>query len=339
MTRKPIFSRARWPLAALAAILLLLGSPLALDAARRAIHAWLESFLPAMLPFLLLTPFLTGPDARAAFDKGLDAPFRALFRVPGRAAGAIVAGFIAGSPAGSIACAAAKEDMTPGEYERCAYMASGLSPAFLLTSVGTGFLKSTKVGWILVFSQYAALLIGGLLLRGVESGKRSVANTPTGADNRDVILTAFLQCARVCGWMIVFAALSALAAARLRGYIPGWSISAVCEIAGGSAEIASLPLPLEARAVLIAFASGFGGLCVGAQCASVTGVSPLRMLLIKFLHAALSAVFCMGALRFPTSWEWPSVPDAFALSGFAVALAALCVCIGALSRERTAQKN
>lgn len=307
-------------LAIFAALVLLLCSGESLASAQSAVYGFWKNFLPAMLPFFLLSPYLTGPEAQNLFARLFGKAFGALFGVSGKAAGAVVCGWIAGSPAGCSACARAGGDMEAAEYARMCALASGLSPAFLITAVGSGMLGETDLGLLLYIAHFAALLTGGLLLRkwrpGWERGECA-------ADRKDgdIFAGALLALGRVLCWMTLFSVGSSLLCARLGGLLPAWLIAPVCEISGGAAVLAGAQLPETAKMALLGALSGFGGLCVLMQNAQAGGV-PVRVLVLpKILHALLTAGFASALCR-------AKLPARISLSGDV--LGASCVCALAL---------
>ncbi len=323
------------PLAALlAAAVLLLAAPVSLEAARAAVRLWLESFLPAMLPFFLLMPFLTGPDARACFSRAFGRLLPALFGIPGEAAGALLTGLAAGSPAGAIACAETAGGLSPAQFERCVYLCSGVSPAFLVTAVGAGCFHSARAGAVLLAAHLFALTCAGILLRSLPAPKRARPALAPQAPEREPILAAMLRLLAVLGWMIAFSVLSALLQTALGPIAPKWLVAGICEVASGAAATARAPLPEDLRVAATAAVCCFGGLCVAAQVASSTGVSPLRLLGVKLLHALLGGAAAWGLLRldFPALPALP--PDPFALSAVLAAGAA-----GVIALARIAGKS
>ena len=100
-----------------AALVLLLCSNDSLSAAQQAAYGFWKGFLPSMLPFFLLAPYLTSPDAQAAFSHVAGKKLEKFFRIPAGAAGALLCAFAAGTPAGAMA--AAKVGASGGE--NCAH--------------------------------------------------------------------------------------------------------------------------------------------------------------------------------------------------------------------------
>ncbi|MBQ4086564.1 MAG: hypothetical protein IJC54_08380 [Clostridia bacterium] len=321
--------------AVFAAGILLLGSTESLAAAQSAVYGFWKSFLPAMLPFFLLAPYLTGPDAQEVFSAVFGRVFPALFRVPGRGAGAVICGWIAGSPAGCAACAAAGEGMHAGEYARMCGLASGLSPAFLITAVGSGYLGDAQAGGMLFASHIGAVLMGGILLRKWEPGDVLPENRGEAA-RQDIFARAMANMGRVLCWMVVFSVLCALAEQRLGRWMPEWVFAPVCEISGGAAALAEAELSREVKMVLLSLCTGFGGVCVLMQNAQASGLRVRTLLGPKILHGALSAgltalMLRAGEIPLP---EIPGEADVFGAAVYAaVGLAALVATGGWVRRK------
>lgn len=269
--------------------LLLLCSDESLSAAQQAAYGFWKSFLPAMLPFFLVSPYLTSPDAQAAFSRAFGRALWGLYRIPGAGAGAFLCALAAGTPAGAAACADAGRDMDADAYARLCCLCSGLSPAFLITAVGSGHMGDARSGWILYFSHVGALLVSGVLLRRTKFGWDRPEKEGGRAAGGDIFANALVSMGKVLCWMTIFAVLSRILTDRLAGFAPGWLIGAICEISGGAGQLASAPLPYEARMLLLSGLTGFGGLCVIAQCAGATGAKLRFFVPVKLLHGLLSA--------------------------------------------------
>ncbi len=287
-----------------AAVVLLVCSKESLAAAQRAVLGFWEGFLPAMLPFFLLTPYCTAPDAQRVFERIFGRALQKIFGIPGKFAGAIWTGAIAGTPAGAVACAGTfsggarelcpEEDAllhkNSAEYFRACALCSGLSPAFLISSVG-GMLGGAEWGTLLWASNVISVLFVGVLLRRFDPGEGFWP--PKGAaGERDIFTNALVNLGKVLCWMVIFAIVGALAAKSLGKFVPEHLLAPILEIAGGARMLAGAPVSMEVKLVGLAFATGFGGLCVLCQCSSATGVPIAWLFPVKIAHGSLSAV-CM----------------------------------------------
>jgi hypothetical protein len=297
------------------AALLLFNPNEALSAARQAIGVWATSFLPALLPFFVVTPALSSDEAARLYARLFGRAFGRLFGCPGPLSGAALIGIIAGSPAGAIAAARLRGSSTDAEVARGALLASGVSPGFLINAVGAAMLGDPAAGAMLFRAQFLALITGGLILRrAFGSGPSTPAAAPTGPRRGDAFSLAASSMLNVCAHMVVFAVAAHLITSFLPPDFEAWVLS-LMEVSGGCAAVAAEALPLGLRLVLMAFFSGFGGLAIMAQNLSrLPGVKPRWYLGGKLLHGALCALFTwaqlgvnLPALIVPDAWQGPVV--------------------------------
>ena len=158
--------------AALSCALLLAFPGPALEAALEAMELWARAFAPALFPFFAVTPALCCPEAAALYERALGRVMEALFGCPGRAAAPLAVGLMAGSPAGAAALSRVKDSMTGAQATRALLLSAGLSPAFLVSSLGGAMLGNPALGAVLLRSQIGAVLLGGLLLKRAFGGRQ-----------------------------------------------------------------------------------------------------------------------------------------------------------------------
>ena len=315
--------------------MLLLSPSEALAAARQAISVWAGSFVPALLPFFIVTPALSSDEAAQLYAKLFGRAFEALFGCPARLSGAALIGLMAGSPAGSIAAARLRGCASDAELTRGALLASGVSPGFLISAVGAAMLGDAQLGAILLRAQLGALLLGGLILRRAFSANapsvpRPVSEAPSG----DVFLGAALAMLSVCAHMVAFAVAAHIVAQMLPGgYETG--LLALMEVSGGCAAVSELMLPRATRLILIALCCGFGGFAIMTQnLRRLPGVKWQWYLSGKMLHGALCAALCWAQLGLPI----PDVPMPTAVWQTPIMLACVLVILTAAGVFFTGRK-
>ena len=290
------------PLAALALMALLLARPQAAAlGALRAMAAWAASVAPAVFPFLALMPLLTCDEAARAYEKLLGGLTARLFRLPGAAAPAMVIGMVAGVPAGPLAArsVAARTGLDRGQLQRLAIAAMGFSPAFLISGVGAGMLGSAALGWRLALSQILSQLTLALMLRKAWRNRNGPVADAGPLHQDGAIRGAVLAALTICGYMALFGAL-ARAAGGLLGDRVGGAILCLVDVPSGARLLADLPLPMQARLVLISALCGFGGLCLIAQCQGALkgcGLGWMECLALRALAAMLCALYTLLGLR------------------------------------------
>ena len=317
------------PLGALALVALVCVDPArAALSAFEALGAWARQVVPSLLPFLIAIPALCCDEAQALFGRAAGGLMR-LLRCPEGFAPAWLAGLLSGSPAGAAAVAACARDWGDKTLLRCAVVASGASPAFLLSAVGAGMLQSPQAGWMLVGAQIMACLSVGLLMRGLPDERR-VGPGRRGGQAAPVMLGAVRTLLVIGGYMALFS----IIAGQLAGLLgPGWDgpLRMLLELGGGCQAAAALPLAWPEKLALTAAVACLGGASVCAQSLSFLrplGVKPGAYLFWKLVQAGLSALYallmaayCPALTLAAVSGDLPVAILCVALMGAGLALA------------------
>ena len=251
----------KWMLGIGASLLLLSRPEAAANGAREAMAQWYYAIAPSLFPFMALMPLLTCAEAASIYEHLLGGIMKTVYDLPGAAAPALVAGMLAGSPAGCMAARnmALRAPMTRGQFQRLAIGCCGLSPAFIISSVGAGVLGSAEWGHVLLRSQIATQMLLPLLLRPFFRDKSPVEGKGEIEGVRAV--SAILN---VCGLMMLFGALSAAIGSMTTRSVGRISLS-VMDINSGVRIIGEMSLPMRHKLVLLSALTGFGGLCVCLQ--------------------------------------------------------------------------
>lgn len=295
----------RWIAGAVLAIGLLVWPETALNAAREAMWTWTQSVAPALFPFMAMMPLLTCADATRFYERLLSRAMRPLLGLPGSAAPAVVIGMTAGSPAGALA--AAKVAGNPAELERLATCVCGLSPAFLITGIGASMLGSAADGRMLLRAQLLTQMVMLAATRRRRASESPAAPQPAAGESS--MSGAVMGVLSVCGYMVVFNVAAALLAKLVRRPEAGTALLCLLDLPSGAKALAALSLSRETRMILLAAATGFGGLCIAAQNLSVSRVSAAKYLLARAVAAMLMAGIVAAELRLdaPQSGKIPEI--------------------------------
>lgn len=255
--------RAAWLGAALA--LFALYPEDAMEAARAACRLWAGHVMPALFPYMVFSQLLAS---------SVRSP---LLTVP--------LAMLGGSPSGArlIALLGA----SPEKAQRLAALCATASPLFIL-----GTLKGGAP--MLVSHWLGALAAWGFVrLWGGRTALAETLSVPQPAARLtliEAVRDAALAMLSVCGFMVLFSVLGALAAHLMPLSPPLRALlSCVLEMAGGCASVASLSLPAAERAALQCAAVSFGGLSVFMQNALFlrsAGVNLRTQLCARIVHAA-----------------------------------------------------
>ena len=249
--------------AAASVMLMILIFPQAsVDGARNAMSVWYRSVAPALFPFFVLMPMLTGDEACAACERMLSGVMNKVFRLPGAAAPAMLVGMLSGSPAGALAITrvAAGGRLGKTEVRRLAMAVCGLSPSFLILGIGQEMYGSIQFGWRLACVQLAVQILILFLTRGMKFHDEDLRIETV--ESREGIRAAVENILAVCGYMVLFGAISAVLAAIV-GKRAGELFLLLLDLPGGSAALSKTEV--RGKLLLQLAATGFAGVCIALQ--------------------------------------------------------------------------
>lgn len=287
--------------------------------------------IPSLFPFMVISSFLIRSGIFDCFGR-LTAPLlRRLFRLPGEAAPAVLLSFIGGFPVGAKCVRLLLDEgkINVSQAERMMLFCVCSGPAFLITGVGTIMLHDTGAGFLLYFSQ----LISGLLL-GILSGfisgeeKEEPFYAPEPHDT-DIIGHFVLACSDAAASVLSLASMVVVFAVVLELSKQSGLSVLICDMLqflgmDYSEAAAAFPVLLEVTAgcktvtetggslCILAFATGFGGMCVHFQIFSILGdlrLGKLKWLGFRLLNASASSVIVYAVCLIR-----PKTVSAFALS-------------------------
>ena len=278
-------------LAAFAAALLLFPAEAA-EAARQSVQLCLQTVLPALFPFFVLSSLLVACGGAQVFGRALEPFMRPLFHLSGAGAAALALGLVGGYPVGARTAAELYRGgcLPRKEAERLLAFCSNAGPGFILGICGGAVLQSARAGAYLYLVHVASALLTGIALRGKQmpdGGGTLRAGAP-----RQGLLRSFPAAVRdsfaavwsVCGFVVIFAVVLRFVTLLLPGHA----------LAVGFVELTNGVLALSPGRdgfLLCALFLGWGGLSVHAQTLSVldgSGLSARRYFLGKLTQAALS---------------------------------------------------
>lgn len=285
---------AKIAFAAVGLLLLIADSQKAVEGIQSGIGVCLKSVIPALLPFLILTKYLTGNLFGSRMP--LLARLGKLCGVPSGLESILGVGLISGYPVGAqlIADAWADNRLDRESAERMLGFCNNAGPAFVF-GVCAGLFTFKGAGWMIFTVQILSALLCGVILPGKKKTicpvmEKSSLSFP------DVLNNAIRTMAGICGWVLCFRVVFSY----LRYYLPiknvllRASVYSLLEIVNGCVvlgEIQSEPI----RFVLVNGLLSFGGLCVWMQTVSVTkGLSRKWFYVGKIVQSICSIVL---------SWE------------------------------------
>lgn len=271
--------------------LILLRATQAVEGAQRAMALWVTNVAPALFPFLVLMPMLTGAEASMVYRTLFSGMMQPLFHLQGQAAPALVIGMIAGSPGGAIATMqlASGNGMRRGEAWRIALAVVGISPAFLIMGVGRGMYGSIVRGIRLALIQMFTQLFLLLFLRSFFKEETTLVKVDGRNAMDQPVRCAVETVLVICGYMVFFSSVGA-AIAGMIGAEWGKLLLLIIDLPSGLAELAGRDFP--AANFLLGAAIGFGGLCIGIQ--NLDALRKIGLSVGCYFAVRCMAAFIMG---------------------------------------------
>ncbi len=272
------------------------------QAAREAVRLCMETVIPSLFPFMVLSSLLVACGTAAALGRRLRGLCGALFGLSGAGAGALALGLVGGYPVGARCAAELVRGggLSREEGERLLAFCNNAGPGFILGMCGTAAFHRARAGaWLYLVHVLAALLTGVLLRRHGAVPAAQPGRMPEKPLSHALGPAVRASCAgmgTVCGFVVLFAVLLRMAEGVTGTLPPLWRA-----LLAGTIELTSgvLSLP-DTRAGFVCCAAllGWGGLSVHAQTLAMlegSGLRARRYFLGKLLHALLSAVLAFAA--------------------------------------------
>lgn len=281
-------------LSAIAMMILILDSKNASKAAFQGVLLCIQTIIPALFPFFVLSSLLTS--SLSGKDSRFLSPLEQLLRIPAGSGSIFLTGILGGYPVGARCIREAYERKQLSQKDACRMLSfcSNAGPSFLFGMIAP-FFPDRKFGWILWGIHILSAVITSLLIPGKPDGgvfgqEEDAITLPRALES------AIRTTAMVCGWVILF---------RLILSFPGrwffWAIpskmrillTGLTELSNGCILLAEVSEVAD-RFLIASTMLGFGGFCVTMQTKSIWGTLPfgsylrgkLLQTLVSFLLSA-----------------------------------------------------
>lgn len=256
-----------------------------LAAAREGMSLWLNTLIPTLLPFLILTGILIHTDGIYKLLSRFTLLWKKLFCLSPYGAYALILGLLCGYPMGAkIACdlySSGKISRREGEY--LLTFTNNASPVFLLNYLGLQCLKGRInaafiLGILLLSDVLCMLFFRWVVYRNqipelcppAASKKETSSTSSPGAAIDVSIMNGFETITRLGGYILMFSILNAVISHFWPPAIPGkYLLLGLTEITTGLYQIALTSWPYQLKFICSMTLTAFGGFCIMAQTKSV----------------------------------------------------------------------
>ena len=251
--------------------------------------------IPSAFPFMIIS------DLYLAYGKPenirlLARLFSWLFGLPAEGLSAFVCGNVGGFPIGAKMCADAclSGRLNRDDAERLMPLSTNPSCAFVIGAVGIGAWGDVRIGFLLLISVFASVVLCGILTRS-KSTKSYITNDNIKQSYNfvDSVKHAGMSCISIISFISLFSVLCGIIKKRVKNALLLYPIYAALEVTNAVNFAAiSRDLPEGIRLAICAFSLGFGGFSIGMQSAafaSSAGIKMGRYYRTKLLEGVLAA--------------------------------------------------
>lgn len=278
----------------IAMLVLILDSSTALSGAKSGIEICLQSVIPSLFPFFVLSILLTSSLTGRSLP--ILRPLAIFSGIPQGSESIFLTGLLGGYPVGAQAVSTAHRmgALTDSEATRMIVFCNNPGPAFIF-GMTIFLLPSPGYAWLLWLIQILSALFTALILPG--RSNRRITLPPSNPPTIPQALTASLKImASVCGWVVMFRVLLAFLLRWLFWLLPEWLqalFTGLLELANGCFTLMNVE-NIGLRFLLCAGMLSFGGLCVLQQTLSVSGQVNMRLYLPgKILQSAIAVILAL----------------------------------------------
>lgn len=261
-------------------------------AAREGVTLCLQTVLPSLFPFFVLSSLLVQSDVPRLLSRAMAGVMYPLFGVSGAGASALILGLLGGYPVGArtVAELYGRGEIAREEAEQLLAFCNNSGPGFFLGVCGTAVFGSARAGMYLYLIHVGAALVTGVLLRrdlGLPR-RKAVSRQRAPFDLAAAVQGSFAAVGSVSAFVIFFMVLlrllSLVPALAALPPLPRAALFGFVEMTNG---VNALPAT-RTGFVLCAAIMNWGGLSVQTQtCAMLAGsaLSARRCVIGKAVQA------------------------------------------------------
>lgn len=302
---RKLFSACVYALCAAAVVCLFVSPEICTAGIYRALTLCAKTLVPSLFPFMVLSGFFLRSGMSTVCTARLSRLTAYIFRLPAESAGVLLLSMVGGFPVGikMTAQLLSDERLTPKQAKRMCLFCINAGPAFVISAVGAGFYKSTRIGILLYGALCLSALTLGVLLRFTGPKQNAEPKQEQSAVLHIHLASAFTESVRdalqstlqICAWVALFGGISAILCALPIPEKLQFLLLGTVEITNGVAVSAGeIPLPL--LSAMLAF-SGLAVHCQVLADLQFCGVKYRRFLLVRLLGAGFSALYCWLLLQ------------------------------------------
>ena len=255
--------------------------------------------IPSLFPFMVLSVFVVKSGISEYLEKFAGHVTVPLFGVSGKCGMTVLLSMIGGYPVGAkgIYSLYESKQISSEGAEKLAYFSVGAGPGFLITFVGTNLLNCPLIGVGILCSQILSIIILGFVNKYIfrsikDNNSKSELKAEKLSFSQAVVgstVSGIYSMINMCGMVVLFSAELGIIGYLLKDYSYPMLLSEIfLEVTTASTHIAE-----SKNILLLAFATGFGGVCVHFQIFQALGDIKINKGLF-FLYRIIQGLITCG---------------------------------------------
>lgn len=290
------------------------------DAVRRGISICVQTVIPSLFPFFILSGVIVDTGLATYIGKPVERVMMTLFKTNGACASALVLGLIGGYPIGA-SCAVSlyeKKLCSKTEAERLLAFCNNSGPGFIIGVAGAGIFGDVRIGIILYAVHIASCILTGMLFRFYKKHEKTasvhsytpsvICSLPSSFSNS--VKSAVHSCINVSAFVVSFSVMIKLldiykvfnpltvllpTAADLAKQI----CIGLLEVTNGLTSLAQCGGSINAHIITSAFLIGWAGVSIHFQTLSIINkkLSMKPYIVGKAFHATISLILTAIILK------------------------------------------
>ncbi len=275
------------------------------DGAEQGIKLCLGVLAPSLFPFMAVTQLFARSGIFTRAGRLLHRPAKRIFGLSGALMPVLIMSLIGGYPVGAAGATALHSQgiISEKEASHAALFMVCAGPGFVISFTGATLLNSAETGAIILASQAISVIITGLFARLI-LGKCDVSEpvtaerTPSLPFDR-ILVESVSAAARgilmICAFAVLFSSVTGILGQLIKSETVQTACTVVLEVSGAVSRLSK-----NGTVEQIAFAIGFGGLCVHCQIFAALGdigISKPLFFLFRIIQGLLTALLTHFALK------------------------------------------
>ena len=275
------------------------------DGAEQGIKLCLGVLAPSLFPFMAVTQLFARCGIFNRAGRLLHRPAKRIFGLSGALVPVLIMSLIGGYPVGAAGAAALYSQgiISEKEARHAALFMVCAGPGFVISFTGATLLNSAETGAIILASQASSVIITGLFARLI-FGKNDVqepamtAQPPSPSFYRalvESVAAAARGMLMICAFAVLFSSVTGILGQLIKNEAVQTACAVALEVSGAVSRLAK-----NGTVEQIAFAIGFGGLCVHCQIFAALGdigISKPLFFLFRIIQGLLTALLTHFVLK------------------------------------------